>query len=688
MERKFQPVPTEEDSARKKETEEDEDELCGIGSFKPKWLQIFADPKVYLVIFCIIGVIEGAYFTYFVGILSTLEKRYAFESKISGIILIADNISAAVLSMLVGYYGGKGHKPRLIAFGMILVCVSSFLSALPYFMYGPALHFLSRDSSSFGSKKQEYCGTEPMEEECKREGNSAMIPAVSILFVANFINGFGYTAYYTIGAPYLDDNVKKKNSPLYFSAMGALRVFGPVLGFLLSSFCLKFYEDPFYDPGIDLNNPRWVGAWWMGFLILGVILLFFTLLLSLFPRRLPKRFRSEKTSKEKAEEEQSKPPPKLKDFPQEFRRLMKNPILVCHVISITFQVNGFAGYFVFMPKFMESQYQTSASDASLFSGTTGILSMLLGILLGGFVIMKYKPRPRYLTGYMVLVEIFSVLGLLISIFLGCPPVSMPVTHFNTDETLNLYNECNVGCSCTRRVFEPVCGADGTSTFFSPCFAGCPNLTGILSAAVTSNISAISNKTVFEDCRCVAGLNDTFATSSVTSGFCDSGCQMFMAYIIMLCVSKFISSTARVGNTLITFRCVEAKDKSFALGAFGSVLAMFAFIPYPLIYGALTDSACLVWEETCSKTGNCWLYDSDKFRLYLHGMSILLISIGICFDGIVFLLSDRMKNFYGEEDDDKRPGEDRIARWLKEEEEEDIIFTKFPKKKSLELDPVM
>lgn len=217
MEKKFELVPTEENDEKEKESEIDPDELCGIGRFKPKWLQSFADPKVYLVIFCIIGVIEGAYFTYFVGVLSTLEKRYAFESKISGIILIADNISAAVLSLLVGYYGGKGHKPRLIAFGMILVVISSFLSALPYFMYGPATHFLSKDTSAFGSKKQEYCGIEPVPEDCKNEGNTDMLPAVSILFIANFINGFGYTAYYTIGTPYLDDNVKKKNSPMYFS---------------------------------------------------------------------------------------------------------------------------------------------------------------------------------------------------------------------------------------------------------------------------------------------------------------------------------------------------------------------------------------------------------------------------------------------------------------------------------------
>lgn len=219
MENKFAPVPTDEDTdGKRKHSEVDTDELCGIGSFKPKWLQRFADPKVYLVLFCIMGVFEGAYFTYFVGVLSTLEKRFAFESKISGIILIADNISAAVISLLVGYYGGKGHKPRLIAAGMTLSAVSAFMSAIPYFIYGPALHFLSKDTSDFGSKKQEYCGVEPVEEPCENnKGNPAMIPAVTILFIANFINGFGYTAYYIVGTPYLDDNVKKKNSPMYFS---------------------------------------------------------------------------------------------------------------------------------------------------------------------------------------------------------------------------------------------------------------------------------------------------------------------------------------------------------------------------------------------------------------------------------------------------------------------------------------
>ena len=34
------------------------------------------------------------------------------------------------------------------------------------------------------------------------------------------------------------------------------------------------------------------------------------------------------------------------------------------------------------------------------------------------------------------------------------------------------------------------------------------------------------------------------------------------------------------------------------------------LPAPLIVGAIFDSACLVWQETCGETGACWIYDSE------------------------------------------------------------------------------
>uniref|UniRef100_A0A6M2E5Q0 Organic anion transporter n=1 Tax=Amblyomma tuberculatum TaxID=48802 RepID=A0A6M2E5Q0_9ACAR len=86
----------------------------------------------------------------------------------------------------------------------------------------------------------------------------------------------------------------------------------------------------------------------------------------------------------------------------------------------------------------------------------------------------------------------------------------------------------------------------------------------------------------------------------------------------------------------------------ALGTTGSLLNMFAFIPYPLVYGAILDHSCIVWEEKCGRRGNCWVYDADKLRYSLHLTTIILLAIGgVCYIG-QFLFSGRIKRFY--EDD--------------------------------------
>ena len=41
------------------------------------------------------------------------------------------------------------------------------------------------------------------------------------------------------------------------------------------------------DPGFGPDDPRWIGAWWMGFFLQGILLVIFTIPIALFPRRLP-----------------------------------------------------------------------------------------------------------------------------------------------------------------------------------------------------------------------------------------------------------------------------------------------------------------------------------------------------------------------------------------------------------------
>ena len=52
-----------------------------------------------------------------------------------------------------------------------------------------------------------------------------------------------------------------------------------------------------------------------------------------------------------------------------------------------------------------------------------------------------------------------------------------------------------------------------------------------------------------------------------------------------------------------------------------------------------------------KTGNCWLYDIDKFRKYLHGAAFAFMIIGSLFDIGIIIMANRIKNLYGDEEED-------------------------------------
>ena len=74
-----------------------------------------------------------------------------------------------------------------------------------------------------------------------------------------------------------------------------------------------------------------------------------------------------------------------------------------------------------------------------------------------------------------------------------------------------------------------------------------------------------------------------------------------------------------------------------------------------MFGYIADKSCLIWESKCGKTGNCWIYDHDKFRKYLHGGAITFFAIGSLFDFLMIFFSDYVRNFYDDdEDDNKKP----------------------------------
>lgn len=624
--------------------------MCGIFGCRPPWLQRFAKAYYFLLFYTLFGIFQGALKAYLNGCISTLEKKFGLTGKTFGVILIADNISALFASLLIGYYATKISRPKIIAFGVWISVLGCFCSVLPYLIYGPG--FIGQGEVTSGAKSDvasrssrtqlAFCA-EAERDVVEAAATTARdetpaptaIVAVCLLFLANFLNGIGGTAFYISGATYTDDNVKKKNSPVYFSLIMSLRLVGPMLGYVSASVCLSIYESPFEKPGISRKHPNWLGAWWLGFVIWGGAMAVMSLPMSLFPKHI-------RRSSVYASTEEKKSNPKslgekitsdAREFKTAVSRLSKNPVLMWKMATLVFVINAIGGYVSMFPKYVENQYRVSASKASLFTGPTKVLAMMVGLFLGGMIIRFWKPRARTIGLLGAFADFINISFLFAGIFLGCSGWQLAGTHVDNDGRLSLSNPCNEHCDCPTGRFQPICHVDQLATYFSPCAAGC-----------------LDRGNGSMECSCITeAVGADAALSKMTNGFCDFPCQNLFILVFIISLGKLISQLSRVGSTLITLRCVDPADKGIAVGMLAGCLNFLGAIPYPLIYTAIFDATCLVWEDRGGHRGNCSFYDVDKLRVAYHAVTIIFMTLGLVCQLIMSYYAKRVTNMYGEDE---------------------------------------
>lgn len=295
-------------------------------------------------------------------------------------------------------------------------------------------------------------------------------------------------------------------------------------------------------------------------------------------------------------------------------------------------------FWIFSPKLIETLFKQSSSASSLFTGTFALISSAAGILVAGFVITKFKPSARYLAFWNVIVGFLSVLSVLSFSFMGCDEGKTAV-HTFVDVA-----PCNALCSCDFVKYSPVCGADGV-TYVSACHAGCTQTT------------MLNRTKQFNECSCIDAVvqydvaHDQLINSGhqALAGPCPVDCQSkLMIFLIVICFMKFVGSSGRASNFLVGIRCVDERDKTLAIGFGMALVRLLAAVPSPIFFGYIIDNACIAWGKTCTKRGNCWLYDSEKLRYTFFYASAIAIAIGTIFDALVWKHSKKLKIF--DEDD--------------------------------------
>ncbi|XP_005176681.1 solute carrier organic anion transporter family member 74D [Musca domestica] len=706
---------TEEINKWLRDTPLTDDMTCGFWILKGKFLQRFANQTSYVILYGLVGCIFSMTYAYFNGTITTIEKRFKIPSKNTGLISVGNDISQMLVSAVLSYYAGKGHRPRWIGFGLLTIVLFCLLTAAPHFLYGPGDDALAL-TKEFGATPDENATIEAIREqrsktlcrlngatECEAgEGNFA--PQV-VLFTAQFISGIGGSLYYTLGVSYMDDNIKKSKTPALLSLSYFLRMLGPAIGYALASLCLRIYIAPQLHPVIKMKDPRWLGAWWMGWLIIGAMIFLSGILLTMFPKDLPRavarrmveeeRRKQRLSIKDKSKNEKDilseqlveKPPVEhkasFKDMMKTFKRLTTNKTLMYNNFSSVFYLFGYTPYWIFAPKYIEIQYRQSASTSSMVTGTVALAFSAIGVLLSGFVISKYKPSARYMAAWNVIVGFLTVVGIVSYAFIGCPGNEQSVVVNIHDKALDATPTCNSDCGCDYVRYSPVCG-ENNMTYISPCHAGCKK-----------QYISKTGKKFFYDCSCIPTVNTTLnlnpaferltsinltddmdfkfttAAPSLTaltnsfddrylgdggqaiSGACPVNCfTQFVTFLAVMCGLKFIGATGRASNFLVTVRCVPEKDKTAAMGFGMMMMSMLAFIPSPIFFGWVLDRLCLVWGKTCTNKGNCWLYDPESLRYILNMTAAVFIAIGAIFDcGVWYYVKD-LKIFDDEVKDDE------------------------------------
>ncbi|XP_052322988.1 solute carrier organic anion transporter family member 1C1-like [Oncorhynchus keta] len=453
--------------------------------------------------------------SYMKSTITQLERRFDIPSYLTGVIDGSFEIGNLLVIAFVSYFGAKLHRPKIIAIGCVLMSFGTFLIAMPHFILG-RYKFQSSVRASMNSTTIFGPCPASSAESTQAGDKASILPSVGCeqessvsmwiyVFLGNVLRGIGETPVHPLGISYIDDYARSENAALYISCVQTISIIGPVFGYLLGSLCANIYVDTGYvnmeTITITPGDARWVGAWWLGYLIAGAITLMSAVPFWFLPKSLPipvdkqlnANFTPEQTrfikDSPSAMEHKFRPeePANFHQMAKEFvptlKSLLGSPVYITYLCVTIIQFNSLIGMVTYKPKYIEQHYGKSASKANFLMGMVNIPAVALGMFSGGVVMNKFKlgvmGAAKFAFGT-------SLLGYFLSLFffaMGCDNakvagITMSYTGVEglSYQQPTLFSECNSGCLCSGSDWDPVCGENGI-TYVSPCLAGCTSSTG-------------------------------------------------------------------------------------------------------------------------------------------------------------------------------------------------------------------
>lgn len=253
-----------------------------------------SNPPAALAILSLYAVGQAAMSSYQMSVITTLEKRFQIGTTRIGWLIGASDLGGIVAILFASYFGSKGNASRVLAVSAVGVALSAVIYVFPYFIYGPKLstqelsgitskQALQNSSNSQAADFRTCSGlaanasAAEHEKEAQKEGlisNTESIVGFTFMVVGRVFLGMFSSPLFSVGISFIDDMVGSRRSGIYIGILYATITLAPTFGFLSGSFAVTVHESLNLivsdHPG-GQKDPRWIGAWWIGFLFFGLL---------------------------------------------------------------------------------------------------------------------------------------------------------------------------------------------------------------------------------------------------------------------------------------------------------------------------------------------------------------------------------------------------------------------------------
>lgn len=155
--------------------QDNSDFACGGFGFHPAFLKPLGNRHIFVVFFCLKNIFQAMVFTYLVGVQTSLERHFHFNSQQTGLLPSIGEIGPLLTAVGMSYLAGHGNRPRWMGLGMYIVCVGMIIGVMAYLVFdypeirdnteaskrlcsaaGSVQQLLTSSSSSLGSLGPEY----------------------------------------------------------------------------------------------------------------------------------------------------------------------------------------------------------------------------------------------------------------------------------------------------------------------------------------------------------------------------------------------------------------------------------------------------------------------------------------------------------------------------------------------------